>query len=54
MHDRDRNPSRSNEIDDVSEATYVLERQVGRVVEVDVGLRCAVDEQQPARRPVGV
>jgi len=54
MHDRERNTRLSNEIDDVAEATYVLERKVGRVVEVDVGLRCAVHQEQPAGRAVGV
>jgi hypothetical protein len=38
----------------VSEATYVFEGQVGRVVEVDVRLRGAVDDQQPAGGPVGI
>jgi NTP pyrophosphatase (non-canonical NTP hydrolase) len=42
------------DVDDVAEATYVLETEIGRVVEVDVGLRCAVDEQQPTGGPVGV
>jgi hypothetical protein len=54
MHHGERNPRRSNEIDDVAEATHVLKGQVGRVVEVDMGLRRAVDDQQPPGRPVGV
>jgi hypothetical protein len=54
MHDGQRDPLRCNEIDDVTEATYVLESKVRRVVEVDVRLRRAVDEQQPPRRPVRV
>jgi hypothetical protein len=54
MDDGDRRPGRSNEIKDVSETTYVFEGQVGRVVEVDVRLRGAVNEQQPAGRPVGI
>jgi hypothetical protein len=38
----------------VGEPADVLELQVRRVVEVDVGLRGAVDVQRDGARPVGV
>jgi hypothetical protein len=38
----------------VGEPADVLELQVGGVVQVDVGLRGAVDVERPGARPVGV
>ena len=41
-------------VDDVPQPPDVLEVQVARVVQVDVRLRDAVDQQHPRGRPVGV
>ena len=54
MHDPQRRARLGNEIDDVAEPADVLEREVRRVVQVDVRLRRAVDGEQPARGAVGV
>lgn len=42
------------QVDDVSEPPDVLEVEVNGVVQVDVRLRDAVDQQHPGRPPVGV
>jgi hypothetical protein len=47
-------PSGRRRIDHVAEPPDVLEVQVARVVQVNVRLRHAVDQQHPRRRPVGV
>jgi hypothetical protein len=38
----------------MTEPSHVLEGEVGRVGQIDVGLRGAVDDQQPTGGPVGV
>ena len=51
---RSRLPSRGCQIDQVAEPAHVLELQVARVRQVDVGLRETAAEQGPASWPVGV
>jgi hypothetical protein len=40
--------------DGIGQAAHVLEIQVGRIIEVDVGLPDPVDEQQPAAGSIRV
>ena len=47
-------PGRGGQVDQVTEPPHVLELQVLRVIEVDVGLRGAVQQQRPGAGPVGV
>jgi hypothetical protein len=47
-------PGRCCRVDDMPQPPDVLEVQVARVVQVDVRLRDAVDQQYPRGRPVGV
>ena len=47
-------PGRRGRVDYVPQPPDVLEVQVARVVQVDVRLRDAVDQQHPRGRPVGV
>ena len=54
VHDRQRLPGLGHQVDDVAQAPDVLEHQVRRVVDVDVGLRRAVDGEQEAGPAVGV
>ena len=54
VHDRQRLPGLGHQVDDVTQAPDVLEHQVRRVVDVDVGLRRAVDGEQEAGPAVGV
>jgi hypothetical protein len=49
-----RRPGRRDEVDGGGHPADVLELQVGRVGQVDVGLRGTVQQQRPARRPVRV
>jgi hypothetical protein len=50
------NPGRRGreQVDGVREPADVLELQVPGIVQVDVGLRGAVDVERPGARPVGV
>jgi hypothetical protein len=50
MHD----PPRAQRLDEVAHAAQVVELQMARVREIDVGRVHVALAQQPARRPVGV
>jgi hypothetical protein len=49
-----RGAGRREQVDGVGEPADVLELQVQGVVQVDVGLRGAVDVERPGAGPVGV
>ncbi len=54
VHRVQRRPGLGQGVDQVADPAGVLELQVGRFVEVDVGLRRTVDGQQPGPLPVHV
>ena len=54
MNDSQGLAARSHRIDEVTEPPHVLELEVGRVVQVDVRLRDAVDAEVVATRALAV
>ena len=54
MQHAQRRPARCGQVDDVPEPAHVLELQVPRIIEINVGLQDAADQQHPGAGPVQV